>query len=295
MTKDYIEGKDPYAEPSGVLRNKLGIKDTQHLNKAEGLMVGLRLASMRHDPIHGNFDAKHLNAIHKALFTDVYEWAGNYRSVDIVKGSTYFAHYAHIPREADKLFKKLNDQNHLKGLDKTAFAARAGEFFSDLNILHPYREGNGRTSRAFVSELARNAGFWLEIEGIGKAAMTEASIAGFYGDSKPMGRLLEMNLRKVHEGPSLGFQKQTPSVQASLELIKEAQQLRSRGDNKAAEKLTATALRLASDIGKSGRYQENPFGEKEARDLHEQFQRGTVEREKALQITRKLGKDSPDF
>ncbi len=90
-------------------------------------------------PIAGNFDLAHLQAIHKHLFGDVYEWAGELRTVDIAKGHSYFAHYAYLESSATPIFAQLTKEHFLAGLDVTAFSERAAYYLGEMNALHPFR------------------------------------------------------------------------------------------------------------------------------------------------------------
>lgn len=95
------EGQDRCLDPeTGVLKNKLGIEDEDELNKAEASLVAWRSFQLSRQPIRGNFDLDHLKAIHKHLFRDVYEWAGDLRDIDLHKGGSYFANHTNIVRSA---------------------------------------------------------------------------------------------------------------------------------------------------------------------------------------------------
>lgn len=110
-------GNDHYIDPeSGVLKNRLGITDQALLEAAEADFVAERSRELSQTPLAGRFDLAHLQAIHRHLFGDVYEWAGELRDVDLSKGANRFAHHAHIASAAAPIFKKLAAENHLAGL-----------------------------------------------------------------------------------------------------------------------------------------------------------------------------------
>ncbi len=190
----YNPVSDPYIESNGVLKNKLGIKDPIELEKAETAFSYNAAQELETSPLPGHFDLDHLQKIHKHLFGDVYPWAGEIRQVDISKGDDLFAHHIHIEREAEKLFKQLANENHLKGLDAEKFSERAGHYLGEINALHPFREGNGRAQRAFIGHLARAAGYEIEWSHISREAMTKGSIESFYGDSVRLAGLIRDNL-----------------------------------------------------------------------------------------------------
>ena len=192
-----------YLDPdSGVLKNRLGITDAATLEKAEAALVATRSYELAKTPLKGRFDLTHLQAIHRYLFGDVYEWAGELRTVNISKGSQRFAHHAHIARAAAPIFKQLAEENHLAGHDPTAFSDRAAHYFGELNALHPFREGNGRAQREFVSHLARAAGYYLAWENVKPPDMLQASMESFEGDTSKLAALIRGNLSPLDPGAS---------------------------------------------------------------------------------------------
>ena len=97
-------------EVSGVLKNKLGITDQNELEKAEAALVATRSYQIQQMPLKGDFNLKHLQAFHKYLFGDVYEWAGELRTIDISKGGNMFAHHDHIESAAALIFRQLANE-----------------------------------------------------------------------------------------------------------------------------------------------------------------------------------------
>ena len=117
---------DHYLDPaSGVLKNRLGITDAAALERAEAALVATRSYELSQTPFKGRFDLTHRQAIHRSLFGDLYEWAGELRTVDISKGGQPFAHHAHIGRTAAPFFQQLAEEKHLAGLDPATFSDRA--------------------------------------------------------------------------------------------------------------------------------------------------------------------------
>src|SRR5208337_1902475 len=116
-------GHDPYLDAaSGVLKNRLGITDAATLEQAEAALVATRSYELSQKPLAGRFDLSHLEAIHRYLFGDLYEWAGELRTVDISKGEQRFAHHAHIAGAAGPIFLQLAGEKHLAGLDPATFS-----------------------------------------------------------------------------------------------------------------------------------------------------------------------------
>ena len=158
----------------------LDIRDAEDLKRVEATFTALRLAELAEHPISGAFDADHLKAIHHHIFQDVYAWAGEFRQVDISKDASRFAHFAFLENQAKLLFDHLAHERHLRDLPPDQFATRGAYYFGELNALHPFREGNGRTQRAFLSDLARQAGYRLEWSRVTIERMTIASVRSLF-------------------------------------------------------------------------------------------------------------------
>lgn len=108
----------------------------------------------------GAFDTKHLQAIHWHIFQDVYSWAGEVRTVNISKSGDFFGLNQYIVSTLDKTFADLQRERYLGRLSLlTAFCNRAAHYFGEINAIHPFREGNGRTQREFIRQLALRNGY----------------------------------------------------------------------------------------------------------------------------------------
>lgn len=187
---------DPYLDPrTGILRNLLGIEDQATLDRAESSLSFLQAAKLLEQPVSGNFDLAHLQLIHRRLFGDVYDWAGEIRQGEIQKGDTIFARYLMIDSAARRLFGQLADEDHLRGLNQNEFSQRSAFYLGEINVLHPFREGNGRTQREFIGQLAREAGHNIEWTGIQQAEMIQASIDAYNGNSEGLARIIRRGLR----------------------------------------------------------------------------------------------------
>lgn len=156
---------DPYLYPDRdkanmpVLVNKLNIRDHQQLTKAEYELSALREIQWRENPSAKSMDMRHLKAIHKHIFQDVYEWAGQERKVGIRKGDSEFILPADIKAMADVAAMELKAANYLRGLRKPEFVQKLAEQFQSWNHLHPFREGNGRATRVLMSDISEQAGY----------------------------------------------------------------------------------------------------------------------------------------
>lgn len=124
---------------SNVLKNKLNIRDAEHLQKAERILVSLRLNDLLEEPVLGRFDLMHLRKIHHYLFRDVYAWAGEIQAVDIAK-SNWFCKVEFIVPQTEKLFAELKNDAYLTSLSRDEFVKKCAYYFSEINALHPFRE-----------------------------------------------------------------------------------------------------------------------------------------------------------
>jgi cell filamentation protein len=184
-------GDDPYADPvTGVLLNKLGLGTAAELEAAEREITHAALILLGESPVHPGYDLPHLCAIHRRIFGDIYDWAGQIRTVAIAKGSL-FCLPQYIETAAAEIFRALHSENFLRDLDREAFVARLAYHLGEVNAVHPFREGNGRTQRAFFEQLAREAGYALAWQHLDATRNIEASAAIMRGDAEPTRKMLD--------------------------------------------------------------------------------------------------------
>jgi len=152
---------DPYVYPPGtnVLRNRLGIRQAADLTEREATLSVIRIAQLELRFILGGYDLAHLQAAHRYTFGDMYPWAGELRTVRIAKDGDLFALPEHIGPYLTTLFTDLAREDFLHGLDREQFAERLTYYYAEINAVHPFREGNGRTQRAFLGQIAKAAGW----------------------------------------------------------------------------------------------------------------------------------------
>ena len=146
-------------EGTSCLINLFNIRDEKQLGIVESHISLAKISMLQKNPLPGKFDFEHYKAIHKFIFEDLYEWAGTPRSVNISKKGTFFAKADEIETLAEACFNRLKNQNFFKGLDMESFVENIADFYCTTNNLHPFREGNGRTQRVFLSQLSINAGY----------------------------------------------------------------------------------------------------------------------------------------
>ena len=172
------EGDIKYCYPgTNVLKNKLDIQDLDFLHQAERDYSSIRQADLMKKGVTGDFSMKHLCSIHKQLFQDIYSWAGKTRTVDISKG-TFFCLVQFIDNQFDDLYRKLKKENFLKDItDKKEMSVKLAFYLGELNMIHPFREGNGRTQRIYIEQLCMNNGrFEIDFTEATKEEMIAASV-----------------------------------------------------------------------------------------------------------------------
>jgi cell filamentation protein len=146
-----------------VTTNRLGITELDALQKAERAISGYRSDQLEENFIAGMWNFEHLKAVHKFLFNDIYYFAGKIRTMDMELDSvTRFCAARYIVSNGNALFAALKKDNYLRNMKRAEFIAKSARFLTDLNILHPFREGNGRCKRSFFLALARQAGYTVQ-------------------------------------------------------------------------------------------------------------------------------------
>ena len=129
-------------EGTDVLKNIPGIKDQKKLENYEKSIVALKLMALNKEGITGDFSINHFINIHKFLFEDIYPFAGQFRNANLYKGYFQFANWEYIESELNNLLENLKKENYLNGLNKAELSKRLAYYWSEINVLHPFREGN---------------------------------------------------------------------------------------------------------------------------------------------------------
>ena len=184
----YEAGQDPYCYPgTTVLKNRLGLRTPAELQAFEAEITAQRAA----EPLPaGRLSYAHYKAIHRHLFQDVYSWAGRIRTIRIAKSANAFCYPEHIDREMHRLFAELARRHYFRGMDANGFTERAAHFLAELNAIHPFREGNGRTQLSFLTLLAERAGHPLRLERLIPQEILDAIIKSFGGNETPLRKAL---------------------------------------------------------------------------------------------------------
>ncbi|WP_201800027.1 Fic family protein [Andreprevotia sp. IGB-42] len=117
--------------------------------------------------------------------------------MDISKQTTRFCTTSRIEPEADKLFSRLAILNYFEGLSRLSLIGEAAIFYADLNVIHPFREGNGRAQRILFEHLIVNCGYQISWEHIGQDEWLQANIDGYNGEYAGMTRLFERSIGQL--------------------------------------------------------------------------------------------------
>jgi cell filamentation protein len=196
MADKYGVTQDIYCySGTDVLINKLHITEQDALTAAELTFTEYRIEEFV--PNFDTFSLATLQSIHFFLFQDLYDWAGQLRTVDISKGNTLFANVRFFETEAHKLFRQLKQENFLNQLPENQFIQRLAHYYSELNVIHPFRDGNGRAQRILFEAIAINAGYEIHWQAIQTDEWLPANIAAFYCKLEPLTALLQRSICRL--------------------------------------------------------------------------------------------------
>lgn len=190
MLDKYGTGQDPYCLPgTSVLNNRLGLTTDEELNEAERVLSTIAANEINFES--PPYDLPYLCRIHRQLFGEIYDWAGKFRTVDISKGTTHFCNVLRIEPEANKLFRTLAKANWFEGLNRLELVTAVAEFFGDLNMIHPFREGNGRAQRVLFEHIVINAGYQISWWAVEEEEWVQANIEAVTCDYRAMTEIFE--------------------------------------------------------------------------------------------------------
>lgn len=177
---------DYFYSDSDVLKNKLNIRNNEKLHEAEAESVESKALTLP----KVSSDLEGLKQIHEHFFSDVYEWAGEFREVGMRKEGKPFLPPDQIESTCQDIMTRLEKNDFLQGLDQDEFSKSAAHLLGEINAAHPFREGNGRTQRAFVSQIAEKAGYQLDFSNITAERNIQASIEFSEGQPEKMERMV---------------------------------------------------------------------------------------------------------
>lgn len=175
-----------------MLVNKLNIRNNRDLEHFEADITLQRQYELElENPIYGRFSISHLKRIHKYIFQDIYGFAGEYRTEDLAKGETFFCKAQYIHENLQRVLLELKREKYLKDLDRQDFPLRAAYYMAELNMIHPFREGNGRAIREFIRQLAVQAGYRIDWSRIDSNVLLEASIKSVHQTIEPLAECIK--------------------------------------------------------------------------------------------------------
>lgn len=169
-------------ENSSVLINKFDIRDQKLLDKIEQSITSALIAKAFVEIPFTDADFKFYKSLHKYVFSDIYDWAGKIRTVNMSKKGTDFCKFKEIEENGIRIFNRLKNTNYLKTLQGEAFIDEFTDIFCELNYLHPFREGNGRVQRLFLTMLLKTLNKKLDFSRIDKDLFMIATIKSVSGD-----------------------------------------------------------------------------------------------------------------
>jgi cell filamentation protein len=190
---------------TSVFKNKLGIKNGAALAQKEADFTTLRITELQTKPLTGAFTIEHLQRIHSFIFQDVYDFAGELRSVELP--GRFGAPPGEIERSLNKIFDNLARDNRLKGFDIDEWAERSAHYLGELSKVQPFLTGNGRALREFNDELARENALALQWGGISKEELEDDLNAVQFSNNNNLKRLILMAMDPDPEKtrPNRGF------------------------------------------------------------------------------------------
>lgn len=179
----YTTVQSIYCYPdSDVLKNKLNIRDHGELKQAEEEFVAVKQLVLLQEPIKGRFTMTHLLRIHRFLFEDVYPFAGHLRREQISKGDTLFYPPNMIEQELRRVFREIHERGMLREAKSEVQFQNLSHVMAELNIIHPFREGNGRSIRELIRCMALMYGRFINWGNTDRDTLLNAAVASVYDD-----------------------------------------------------------------------------------------------------------------
>ena len=190
ITADCYEG-------TTCLINKFGITDETKLSEVEADITFAKASKLEENPIDGKFDIEHYKAIHRYLFEDLYDWAGQFRTINISKKGTKFVKTDELENLCVKCFDRIKSSNYFRNISFENFVENIVDLYCTLNMLHPFREGNGRTERIFIAQLIRLNGYDIDFSEIDSDYMIIATIQAAQGVTDNLVKIFSEHISKI--------------------------------------------------------------------------------------------------
>lgn len=180
MSYSIGSSSDSGYEGTTCLINKLGIRDENLLAETESAYTLAKASYLELNPLLGEFDFEHYKNIHRFLFCDLYDWAGELRGTDLSKKGTVFVAADSIQECAEACFARVKGLNFSE-MEHLELAEELADFYSTLNMIHPFREGNGRAQRVFFAQWVRHLGYDIDFSDVDPDELMIATIQAAQG------------------------------------------------------------------------------------------------------------------
>jgi cell filamentation protein len=183
-----VDDKYTYPGSGGVLVNAAGIRDQDLLDAAMNDVASITMAEVRAERVPDRPGYEYLRSIHERMFGDLVPGiAGRIRDVDVQATGTGipYCRPEYIEANLTTLFRKLEREDYLAGLDTDTFAERLADRWGELSALHPYRDGNTRSQSTYVSAIAERAGHPIDWERV---------LYAVAGNDRPLAEYLRTHL-----------------------------------------------------------------------------------------------------
>lgn len=199
---------DPYLDSEHrVLRNLAGLTRARDLDYLERECTTAATNRLKRNPpdVTAFGSAEAMRVLHGAMFRDVFDWAGHFRTINIVKDGDMFLGNERLETTFAELDETLAGMDYFAGIeDERTFAKRMTIAWAGVNLAHPFREGNGRTTRLFLDSLAARNGRRLDWSAVGVEENIDVSRRSNAEDPYPMVDLLERITNRVPPHASAG-------------------------------------------------------------------------------------------
>ena len=161
--QEALENRSTYCYENGVLINNLDIKDQKELDETEASITYLALNKLMLENQDFKFDVIYYLNIHKAIFSSIYPFAGDIRMENITKDNTTFCRPEYIVNYLSYLLEEMEKKSRrITSIDE--YITFLAHYYSELNLVHPFREGNGRTLREFLRQMVEYLNKYLNFE-----------------------------------------------------------------------------------------------------------------------------------
>ena len=182
-------------EGTTCLINKFGVQNEEQLANLEATITHAKTTLLESHPAKLPLDFDYYKSIHRFLFEDLYDWAGELRTVDLSKKGTAFCPADQLESLCNACFDRLKRMNYLKGLAKGQFIEELVDLYCTTNLLHPFREGNGRVQRIFISKLIEYNGYQFNFSNIDPDDLMTATIQAANGVTDQLHALFQNELK----------------------------------------------------------------------------------------------------